>query len=245
MQSVRSLKPPRIRHYQQRPRPHAVYDALPGARECRRKFLHFFPGGFQDETYLEWERNYKWQAHVDWENQLNKDEYLRLLNARKYSDIAARAVRIEARTNLLFSFEKMALRDAVREPRGARLFAVELYEFLHGAEDEETSFARWSEAVGKLPRKQTRVLTWPIVTVVGFIAQPAKHIFLKPTVTRIAAREYGYDFQYTSRPSWKTYKNLLDFAAICRRDLRDLEPRDMIDLQSYIWVQGSNEYEEG
>ena len=27
-----------------------------------------------------------------------------------------------------------------------------------------------------------------------------------------------------------------------RRDLRDLRPRDMIDLQSFLWVQGSDEY---
>ena len=39
---------------------------------------------------------------------------------------------------------------------------------------------------------------------------------------------------------------LLTFAAILRRDL-DRKPgfkaRDMIDLQSFIWVQGSQEYE--
>jgi hypothetical protein len=244
MEPVRRLKPPRIRHYQTRPRPHSVYDSLPGARECRRKFLRFFPQGFQDETYLAWERDYKWQAHVEWQTQLHLDEYRRLLKARRYGDIAARAVKIEARTNLLFSFEKMALRDAVREPHGARLFAIELYELLHGPEDDKASFERWHEAVGRLPRKQTRVLTWPVVTVMGFIAQPAKHIFLKPTVNRAGAREYGYDFQYRSRPSWETYKSLLDFAAVIRRDLRDLAPRDMIDLQSYIWVQGSDEYEE-
>ena len=244
MEPVRRLRPPRIRHYQPRPRPHSVYDSLPGARECRRKFLRFFPKGFQDETYLAWERDYKWQAHVDWQAQLDKDEYLRLLNSRRYLEIGSRAVRIEARTNLLFSFEKMALRDAVRDSQGARLFATELYEFLHGPEDDETSFERWCEAIGKLPRKQTRVLAWPITTVFGFIAQPAKHIFLKPTVTRTAAREYGYDLQYRSRPSWATYKSLLDFAAVVRRDLRDLGPRDMIDIQSYLWVQGSNEYAE-
>ena len=244
MEPVKHLKPPRIRHYQTRPRPHSVYDSLPGARECRRKFLRFFPQGFQDETYLAWERDYKWQAHVEWQTQLHQDEYRRLLKARRYVDIAARAVKIEARTNLLFSFEKMALRDALRESHGARLFAIELYELLHGPEDDKASFERWFEAVGRLPRKQTRVLTWPVVTVMGFIAQPAKHIFLKPTVTRAGAHEYGYDFQYRSRPSWETYKSLLDFAAVIRRDLRDLAPRDMIDLQSYIWVQGSDEYEE-
>src|SRR5437667_10703678 len=27
----------------------------------RKKFLRFFPGGFKDETYVEWERKYRWQ----------------------------------------------------------------------------------------------------------------------------------------------------------------------------------------
>jgi hypothetical protein len=26
------------------------------------------------------------------------------------------------------------------------------------------------------------------------------------------------------------------------KDLRDLQPRDMIDIQSFLWVQGSDEY---
>jgi hypothetical protein len=82
------------------------------------------------------------------------------------------------------------------------------------------------------------------VTVFGFIALPETHIFLKPNVTRVAAREYGFDFRYESRPNWDTYSGLLEFAETVRRDQRDLRPRDMIDLQSFIWVQGSDEYEE-
>ncbi len=93
-----------------------------------------------------------------------------------------------------------------------------------------------------LPRRQTRVLTWPLVTICGFLAQPERHFFLKPNVTRIAARVYGFDFQYQSKPNWETYSNLLQFAETVRRDLRDLRPRDMIDLQSFLWVQGSDEY---
>ena len=38
------------------------------------------------------------------------------------------------------------------------------------------------------------------------------------------------------------YCRLLDFAEAIRRDNRDLRPRDMIDLQSFIWAQGSDEY---
>ena len=37
---------------------------------------------------------------------------------------------------------------------------------------------------------------------------------------RLAAKEYGFDFDYASKPN-----------------------RDMIDLQSFIWVQGSDEYD--
>jgi hypothetical protein len=40
----------------------------------------------------------------------------------------------------------------------------------------------------------------------------------------------------------EAYTSLLGFAEQVRRDTRDLGPRDMIDLQSFIWVQGSDEY---
>jgi len=78
--------------------------------------------------------------------------------------------------------------------------------------------------------------------VFGFIAQPDRHIFLKPNVTKIAAGKYGFNFSYQSKPNWETYVSLLDFAETLRRNLRDLKPRDMIDLQSFMWVQGSDEY---
>ena len=215
-----------------------------GALRCRRKFLRFFPEGFRDETYIDWERGYKWEAHEQWQGLLDRATLRKLLREGGHAEIATRAVRIESRTNLLFSFEKMALRDAVKSPDGARSFAAGLYDFLHGAGDAATKLGRWCAVVEGLPRKQTRVFTWPVATVFGFIAQPDTHIFLKPNVTRTAAREYGFDFIYRPRPSWETYASLLQFAETVRRDLRDLKPRDLIDIQSFLWVQGSDEYEE-
>jgi hypothetical protein len=216
------------------------------ALRCRRKFLHYFPDGFRDETYIAWEREYKWETHERWEESLSREEFRRLLRKEEFAEVAARAVRVEQRSrhSMLFSFEKMALRDAVKSAEGARAFSEGLYEFLHGSGGDERKFDRWCEVISGLPRKQTRVLTWPLVTVFGFIAQPEKHIFLKPNVTRIAARKYGFEFQYQSRPSWEVYTHYLEFAATVRRDLRDLRPRDMIDIQSFMWVQGSDEYPE-
>jgi hypothetical protein len=214
------------------------------AARCRRKFLHYFPDGFRDETYLEWERNYKWEAHEEWERMLGGAEFRSLLRRKDFAEIASRAVRIESRTNLLFSFEKMALRDAVKSPEGAKLFAEGLHDLLHDRGGMRHRLERWCEVVASLPRRQTRVLTWPLVTVFGFIARPDEHIFLKPNVTRLAAAAYGFDFHYISRPNWDTYSSLLEFAESVRGDIGDLAPRDMIDIQSFIWVQGSDEYPE-
>jgi hypothetical protein len=212
------------------------------AQRCRRRFLRFFPEGFADETYLDWERNYKAQAHERWQIELNRPSFRALLRADDVAELATRAIRIESRTNLLFSFEKMALRDAVRTAAGARAFVRGLYDFLHGSGGAQERFERWCETVASLPRRQTRVLTWPVVTVFPFLAQPDQHIFLKPNVTRVAAAQYGFDFAYRSTPNWRTYASLLDFADVVRADLRDLQPRDLIDVQSFLWVQGSDEY---
>jgi hypothetical protein len=214
------------------------------AQRCRRKFRRFFRKGFYDPTYLDWERGYKWQAHRDWKATLDEPHFRRALGRGAFDAIAAAATRIESRTNLLFSFEKMALRDAVRSPEGAEAFAAGLYALLHGDGPVEDRFTRWCQLLSGLPRRQTRVLTWPVATVFAFIAQPARHFFFKPQVTRRAAQEYGLTLDYDSVPNGVTYRHLLELARRVKSDLKDLKPRDMIDIQSFLWVQGSDEYEE-
>jgi hypothetical protein len=136
----------------------------------------------------------------------------------------------------------MALRDAVRSEEGARLFVRGLWQLLYEQAPLKQRFATWIEAVAQLPRRQTRVLTWPLVTVFGFIAQPKVHIFLKPNTTKEAARKLGLPFSYTSRPNWGTYSGYLRLARDVRWLISDMRPRDMIDIQSFLWVQGSDEY---
>ena len=207
---------------------------------CRKKFLRNFPGGFYGEKYLEWERNYKFNAHLEWRQKLDQPSYRALLNSEEYVAIANAAVKIETRTNLLFSFEKMALRDAVKTQESARLFAEGLYHYVY--KPGKHSFDNFTQILSQLPRRQTRVLTWPLHTVFGFIGNPEQHIFLKPRVTQTAAGKYAFAFRYKSTPNWDTYQSLLDFAEQVRSDIEDLKPRDMIDIQSFIWVQGSDEY---
>jgi hypothetical protein len=105
---------------------------------CKKKFLYYFPKGFLDAKYINWERGYKWNAHLAWMEQLNQKEYEKLLQENEYAEIALRAVRLETKTNLLFSFEKMALRDAVKTTEGAKTFAQGLFEYVYSPEPIRT-----------------------------------------------------------------------------------------------------------
>jgi hypothetical protein len=211
-------------------------------RKCLSKFLYYFRKGYSDPKYYSWEREYKQIAHEQFRDHLNKSAFKSLLQKEEYKIIAEIAVRIESRTNLLFSFEKMALRDAVKSPEGARAFATGLFKYIYGNETLKERFEYFAQVVGELPRKQTRVLTWPLVTIFGFIGNPGEHMFLKPTVTKTAAKKYDYSFDYHTKPNWNTYHSLLQFADQIKKDTQSYQPKDYIDLQSFIWVMGSEEY---
>jgi hypothetical protein len=213
------------------------------ADACWKRFKQFFPLGFDDPKYISWERGYKWAAHTEWQATLNRNKYRALLGDGRFQEISAMALRIESRTNLLFSFEKMALRDGVRSSEGAEKFAVGLFELLHGRGSLTKRFDGWCDAVSSLPRKQTRVVTHPVVTVFPFIADPKHHIFLKPKVVKAAASAFGFELDYSSRPSWYVYAQLLQFGELIRKALKPQHPHDMIDIQSFMWVIGSDEYE--
>ena len=51
-----------------------------------------FPGGFVDETYVEWERGYKWETHERWEEALGRAEFRRLLRAGEFKESVPRAI---------------------------------------------------------------------------------------------------------------------------------------------------------
>ncbi len=217
-----------------------------GAARCRRKFELYYPEGFGDEAYLVGERAHKERAHRQWLLELGPELFSRQLARGEYRQVVDAALRIESRTNLLFSFEKSALREALRAPAAARLFAHELHTFLHGRGAARKRFEDWSQALAELQAPRGRIHSWTVTTVFGFLGRPDRHVLLKPRVTLRAAQAYGFDLAYDPTPSWRGYEALLTFAAIIRRDLErqgGLRLRDMIDVQSFIWVQGAPEYE--
>ncbi len=144
--------------------------------------------------------------------------------------------------NLPATFEKMALRAALKDNDGAGRFAEGLYELLYGNGHLKPRFESFVQVLGDLPRKGTSPVKWPILTLFPFLAQPKMHLFLKPEATKQAARNMGFVLNYRPGPNWFTYSRLLEFARQLKEDLSDWRPRDMIDIHSFIWVTAGEGY---
>ena len=209
----------------------------------KKRFLRFFPKAFRDQRYIEWERTYKWNAHKLFNEHLNKPDFAELIKRGQYEDVARYAQQVESRCTFLFSFEKMALRDALRSTSGAKTFAEGLYNLLYEPGPKKERFVEWIISVAELPRVKSRVLSWPVLTFFPYIAQPKKHMIMKPSAMRFAAAELGYDLDYSSKPSYRTYERLVHLADLVGDEIADLQPRDYHDLQTFLWVMGSAEYE--
>jgi hypothetical protein len=210
------------------------------ATRCRRKFLRYFKAGFRDETYFDWERGYKERAHQQWVEVLDRAKFKALL-ARPV-EIAAHAVRIESRTNLLFSFEKMALRDAVKIAGRRKLIcsrALRLSPWQRRRPGPLRKVVRCRCPIAASPDPRAHLAARHRLGVHRAAGPPH---FPKTECHPPGRRSLRLRFPLPIEPSWPVYRNLLDFAKTIRRANRDLRPRDMIDLQSFIWVQGSDEY---
>jgi hypothetical protein len=213
---------------------------------AKRRFRAIFPGGFRDQTYLDWERDYKWAAHLAWQRELDRTTWSRLLAARAYDEIASRVSAIYARSklNMLALYEWMALREALADKTGARLLSDSLFSLIHGEGRFETRLDRFATVLDQVPQRQTRLAKWPVVTLFPFVARPASHLILKPRLMKRAADRLGFDLEYASRPNAQTYAAVMRYVSWLRGALSPWRPKDLIDVQGFLWVTCSEEYED-
>ena len=145
--------------------------------------------------------------------------------------------------NLLSRFEMMALSDGLKDVAAAKRYLEALAALLSQDAADPEGFDHLANAVSSLPAEKgkARVFTWPVVTLVPFLADPKRFMFLKPGVTRVAADRLAFDLLYDSTPQWRTYSRLLKMSSILMESLRPLGARDMIDIQSFIWLTAGTE----
>lgn len=198
--------------------------------ESKKYFLDRFPNGFYDDNYLDMERNYKVAAHELATELLNKQEFMSLVENGNFDELCNRCLRVLNSTNLVFPNEKMALKDGLINSDAKEAFSNSLYDFLYGAGALEVRFAKFVSILEDIAADK-----WTTASYFLFVVSPDKYMFVKPTITQHAAELCRYAINYRPQLNWLTYKTILEFADYLRAELSDLKPRDMIDIQSFMW----------
>ena len=124
----------------------------------------------------------------------------------------------------------MALKDGLDLPSNQQAFATALFNLLYEDEDLKPRFERYADILEGIGAAK-----WTIATYFLFIIYPEEYVFLKPTVTQNAADISGFEINYRPTLNWHTYTSVLAFANYLKAELAGLSPRDMIDVQSFMW----------
>jgi hypothetical protein len=193
---------------------------------ARARFLRFFPDGFQSERYARQERDYKIAAKSKLERTVP------LTEAAAGSGLGEAVLSVFRATNLLYPLEKSRLQPLLRGP-DASAFIRAAARFTMG----ETKPALLEMKRVLKPYDSAK---WTVVTYLPFLWRPETHMFLKPEVTKDFAARVGHRFasDYETRLDTEVYQSLLDLVTETAAQLADLEPRDRIDVQSFIWAVG-------
>ena len=207
--------------------PGIKYRSLPDSIQY---FLEQFPDGFYGSRFREEERDYKEKAHNLALELLNSNEAAALLEQNAYEEITARALKVSNATNLIFPNEKMALKDGVRDPEAQERFARDLIALLHGSGQFSVRFEKFTSILDDIGAAR-----WTTATYFPFVLFPNEFMFVKPTVTQNAAAVCRFEISYRPQVNWVTYQRILHFSNHLRNQLADLKPRDMIDVQSFMW----------
>jgi hypothetical protein len=137
-------------------------------------------------------------------------------------------------TSLLGKQELLGLDEGFSDTAAAKRFAEGVLAFV--ATPAESTFSRLVDAVEELGSGNARVMTWPVVTVLPYLACPRDCMFLKPDQVRRVADALCFDLLYDARPRWATYHRLVRLGAHLLQRLRPLGARDFIDVQAFVGI---------
>lgn len=203
------------------------YQSLPQSIQF---FLEQFPEGFYGEKFKEHEREYKDKAHALAQELLGKEPFESLLESDDYAEIAKRALKVVNATNLIFPNEKMSLKDGLADASAQKEFSMALYSLLYGEGALEQRFVAFAKVLENIDAAK-----WTTATYFLFIVHPSQYMFVKPTITQYSSELCGFEVNYKPQLNWLTYKSVLSFSEYLFSEISELKPRDMIDVQSFMW----------
>ncbi len=188
--------------------------------------------GFDDERFVEDEITYK-RSSVDLARELLAEKELsRLIGEKNFEELNERIERVGRDNNLLYNSVPMSgdLRIIYDENLDREAFYEAFVSLLHGEGKGEERLAGFVEV---LKAKGIKCY-WTFPTYFMFIVDPVNEFFVKPSVAKWFLDLTGS--KYSSRVDSQMYKTLKEDVKRLEDEMRQYNPKNLIDVQSAIWV---------
>ena len=112
----------------------------------------------------------------------------------------------------------------------ATIVGNKLNGLLHGSDEPSERFGNFVAALDDMGATK-----WTTATYFSFLCHTDSQMFVKPTITQNAAALCRWEINYQPKVNWQTYSLILKLAGHLFEELAELEPRDFIDIQSFMW----------
>jgi len=203
--------------------------------EAVQWFEQTYPAKFADEKFVDNDLRNKRAAAEVFQVNFGEGRGAAMVDQAKHAEIASTLDGIFRATNVLSPFEVKAVHKAlVKGDEAATKVLGATLAFLNNPGQQ--TFKAMAEAVSQLPADGGKVHTWPIVTLLPFLADPKRFIALKPTNTELMAARMGANLKYDTTPNWETYDAFLRMSNALLDRLKHHGAQDMIDAQAFMWA---------
>jgi hypothetical protein len=219
------------------PRPKAVPKPLQHSfDQALAWFKTTVPGGFRDEKFVADELKDKRLATQEWALYFGNGKGEALLAANDTAAISDGLTRLFQATKIPAPFETMAAREGFKNGEAASRVLRSVLDYVE--KPDAASFAALVESIKSLPvpGDGARVLTWPNVTLLPFLADPKRFMVLKPTVAQRMARRMGFALAYAVPPAWPCYESMQAMSTSLLEKLAADGAQDFIDVHAFTWV---------
>lgn len=192
--------------------------------------------GMDDPEFIKSERDYKIRiSEKAWEI-LGQERFNELIEQENYQAIISNLKYLCEQTNLINWRDYDFLKKITGER--AENFSKNMFTLLFNGDkpledriDEVASILREQEGMNHSN-------TWNFVTYLLFIVHPQKHYHVKPSFWSEICKILGINNPKTVTLSGSSYKKIIELCQDIFNELAgsDLEPRDMIDLHSLLYI---------
>ena len=147
-------------------------------------FEKTYPKKFEDEKFVDADMRNKRTAHDVYVANFGGKKGQAMVDAGKHGEIADVIDALFRATNIPSTFEVKAVHKGLKKNEDAGTHILEAaIPFIE--KPDSAKFAHLFETVAQLPADGGKVLTWPNVTLLPFLANPKKFMALKPIEHRV------------------------------------------------------------